>query len=484
MLLPPSSACSAISLLFALALAPHAQAQDVRSSTAITYQGQLRAGSAGSALSGTVDLEFRLFDAATAGTQIGPRLQADAVDLVGGRFAATLDFGVPVLSGPSRWLEISVRGPGDRDFTTISPRQLLTRPKYSVMDGASETASTPGPIGPQGPKGEPGPAGAQGARGEPGPAGPRGESGPPGPQGPKGEPGASPFLLSADVVSLATGRLVIGASSEQASDKRTVSILSESATALYAANRAWGGNAIEADITRGTGKAIQGRTASPDNGSAGIAGHATATTGVVSGVRGESSSPAGFGISAVNSSADGGIGLYASTASSSGRAISTLGAVHIDNRTAKTSSADALVVEGKDGRAAALTSDLVWYAYGFNNVSDRDLKHDFRSIDAASVLQRVAALPISEWSYRDDTIRHIGPTAQDFHAAFQVGTGDRTISTIDAQGVALAAIQALAQEQQELRGKITMSWQLHAASAAAGAAFALLVTGLIRTRRR
>jgi hypothetical protein len=484
MQMPFPSTRRALPLLFALALAPHAHAQEIRSSTAITYQGQLRAGSAGSSLSGTVDLEFRLFDAPSAGTQIGPRLQADVVDLIGGRFAATLDFGVTVLSGPARWLEISVRGPGDRDFTTISPRQLLTRPKYSVMDGASETAPTPGPTGPQGPKGEPGPPGAQGAKGEPGPAGPRGDSGPPGPQGPKGEPGASPFLLSADVVSLATGRLIIGASSEQSGDKRTVSIHSESATALYAANRAWGGNAIEADISSGTGKAIEGRTASPDNGSAGVAGRATATSGVVSGVRGESSSPAGFGISAINSSSDGGIGLYASTASSSGRAISTLGAVHIDNRTAKTSGADALVVEGKDGRAAALSSDLVWYAYGFNNVSDRAAKHDFRAIDPSSVLQRVADLPISEWSYRNDAVRHIGPTAQDFYSSFQVGSDDRTISTIDAQGVALAAIQALALEQRQMREKLGNFWQSHVAAAATGAAVMIAVHGVLRLRRR
>jgi hypothetical protein len=49
------------------------------------------------------------------------------------------------------------------------------------------------------------------------------------------------------------------------------------------------------------------------------------------------------------------------------------------------------------------------------------------------------------WSYKaqDPTIRHIGPTAQEFKAAFQVGEDDRHISTVDADGVALAAIQGL-----------------------------------------
>lgn len=462
-----------------------ASAQDVRSSTSITYQGQLRAGTAGTAISGTVDLEFRLFDAASGGTQIGPRLQADAVNLVAGRFAATLDFGVPVLSGPSRWLEISVRGPGDREFNTITPRQLLTRPKYSVMDGASDAAPVPGPQGPQGevgPAGPPGPQGAPGQTGPKGEPGPRGESGPAGPQGPKGDAGASPFILTSDVVSLATGRLIIGSSGEDADAKRAVTITSELATSLYATNRAWGGNAIEADITAGTGRAVEGRTSSPDNGSAGVAGRATASKGVVSGVRGESSSSSGFGISAVNSAADGGIGLYASTASPAGRAISALGSVHIDNRTARTAAADALVIEGKDGRAAALTSDLAWYAYGFNTVSDVHAKQNFRIIDADAILKRLRDIPITEWSYRGDSTRHVGPMAQDFHATFGVGSDERSISSIDAQGVAFAAIQALAQRQDELARVASHRQITHLGSAFLGAGIALGISWAFRRR--
>jgi hypothetical protein len=67
------------------------------------------------------------------------------------------------------------------------------------------------------------------------------------------------------------------------------------------------------------------------------------------------------------------------------------------------------------------------------------------SIDAREVLARVVALPISSWSYVFDepSVRHIGPMAQDFHAAFDVGGDERRIDPLDAQGVALAAIQAL-----------------------------------------
>ena len=87
------------------------------------------------------------------------------------------------------------------------------------------------------------------------------------------------------------------------------------------------------------------------------------------------------------------------------------------------------------------------------NASDRNLKDGFRPVDATSVLARVAALPIATWHYLSEgaDLRHIGPTAQDFHAAFGVGYNDTTIATVDADGVALAAIQALAKQNAELR---------------------------------
>ncbi len=44
--------------------------------------------------------------------------------------------------------------------------------------------------------------------------------------------------------------------------------------------------------------------------------------------------------------------------------------------------------------------------------------------------------------------RHIGPMAQDFHAAFGLGDNDKVISTTDMNGVAIAAIQGLNQKIQ------------------------------------
>jgi trimeric autotransporter adhesin len=66
-------------------------------------------------------------------------------------------------------------------------------------------------------------------------------------------------------------------------------------------------------------------------------------------------------------------------------------------------------------------------------------------VDPQFVLAQVAALPISTWNYLAETpaTRHMGPMARDFHAAFGLGDSDRHISTVDADGVALAAIQGL-----------------------------------------
>lgn len=85
--------------------------------------------------------------------------------------------------------------------------------------------------------------------------------------------------------------------------------------------------------------------------------------------------------------------------------------------------------------------------------SDRALKERVVPVDQRAILQRVAELPIASWNYtaQPPSIRHIGPMAQDFAAAFGVGESDKQINLLDANGVALAAIQALARENAEFR---------------------------------
>ena len=75
--------------------------------------------------------------------------------------------------------------------------------------------------------------------------------------------------------------------------------------------------------------------------------------------------------------------------------------------------------------------------------SDRNVKENFTAVDSQAVLAKVAMLPIQRWNYIGEVTPHIGPVAQDFYGAFAVGKDDRHISMVDADGVALAAIQGL-----------------------------------------
>jgi hypothetical protein len=77
--------------------------------------------------------------------------------------------------------------------------------------------------------------------------------------------------------------------------------------------------------------------------------------------------------------------------------------------------------------------------------SDRNAKENFAPVDERDILARLVTIPIETWNYRgeDPSVRHIGPMAQDFARVFGVGADDKRIHMIDANGVALASIQAL-----------------------------------------
>lgn len=107
---------------------------------------------------------------------------------------------------------------------------------------------------------------------------------------------------------------------------------------------------------------------------------------------------------------------------------------------------------GTTGGATLASGSGSW-----TSMSDRNAKENFAAVDAESVLDKVAALPLSTWNYKeqDRSIRHLGPMAQDFKAAFGVGETDIGITTVDADGVALAAIQGLNQKLEQKQAEIT-----------------------------
>ena len=88
------------------------------------------------------------------------------------------------------------------------------------------------------------------------------------------------------------------------------------------------------------------------------------------------------------------------------------------------------------------------------SLSDRNAKTNIVPLDDAAILAKVDTLPIDGWSYTSDTaVHHVGPMAQDFYAAFGTGIDDRHITSIDEDGVALAAIKALHRENDQLRSE-------------------------------
>lgn len=107
------------------ALAGHALGQ----SSTFTYQGNLTVS--GATYTGNADLRFRLYDAVTGGTQLGPQVELLTQPVANGQFTAGLDFGA-VFAGQDCWLEIDVRAEGEGGYVTLWPRQKITVAPYAM----------------------------------------------------------------------------------------------------------------------------------------------------------------------------------------------------------------------------------------------------------------------------------------------------------------------------------------------------------------
>jgi hypothetical protein len=95
------------------------------------------------------------------------------------------------------------------------------------------------------------------------------------------------------------------------------------------------------------------------------------------------------------------------------------------------------------------------HAPEFNPLSARSAKINVESIDPLIALEGVQSLEISTWEFREhDSGRHMGPMAGEFAETFGLGDDDESIATVDADGVALAAIQGLAQKLNEKDDRI------------------------------
>ena len=106
--------------------------------TAFTYQGRISDG--GNPANGNFQMQFKLFDAVSGGTQIGPTLNDVAVTAANGVFSAQLDFGSAPFSGADRWLEVAVRRNSGESYVALAPRTQLLPAPYAVRSLNSAAA--------------------------------------------------------------------------------------------------------------------------------------------------------------------------------------------------------------------------------------------------------------------------------------------------------------------------------------------------------
>lgn len=123
-------------LLTLLSLSGFAHAQG----TAFHYQGRLVEN--GVPATGLYDFIFISYDAEVEGNALGAPVALDAVAVSDGAFTATLDFGAGVFTGPTRWMEISVRVSGGDAHVPLAPRQALLPTPYAIFAASAASAAS------------------------------------------------------------------------------------------------------------------------------------------------------------------------------------------------------------------------------------------------------------------------------------------------------------------------------------------------------
>jgi len=107
---------------------------------------------------------------------------------------------------------------------------------------------------------------------------------------------------------------------------------------------------------------------------------------------------------------------------------------------------------------AALTTGVEVAPGGgsWSSISDVNRKENFEPLDGEEVLRQLREVPVMTWNYKtqDASIRHAGPTAQDFYAAFGLGESEQLINTVDIDGINMAAIKALEERTARQRERI------------------------------
>jgi trimeric autotransporter adhesin len=371
--------------------------------SAFTYQGWLQSG--GHPVSAACDFQFSLHEAVSGGAQLGSTQSMDAVVVAGGRFTVVLNegdqFGPRAFDGSARWLAIAVRCPaGVGGFINLTPRQALTAAPLAL--------SLPG------------------LRTEPN--------------------ASSPNVVGGHI----SNTVSVGFVGATIAGGGTTGLIN-SVTAHYGTVGGGYSNtagASFATVGGGQGNTAGGSFATVSGGQINTASGAAAT--VAGGVGNIASGSVSFAAGANARATHSGSWVWACSTcattyspASNTFAANATGRFWFGNVASAAGSITPTIGAGNfisTSTGARLTTAGVW-----TNASDRHSKTAFAPVDGVAVLNALADLPITSWTYNVESegIRHIGPTAQDFYAAFGLGDSDTSIGTVDADGVALAAIQGL-----------------------------------------
>ncbi len=493
--------------LFALALSsfstlPEALAQGT---TAFTYQGQLRDG--GTNANGNYSMVFKLHDALTSGNQVGPTVTLASQFITNGQFNASLDFGAvfegsarwleisvegnlltprtPVAPTPYSLYSAkagSVSNPTFLGTTGNTPLELYVNNTRALR--LEPATGSPNLIG--GYSGNVVSNGFIGAVIAGGGAATNPENGDPvqniiganfafigsgarnlitGEGGVIGGGFYNTVTNGTGVIAGGDGNLVGGSQAFIGAGSENVATGHNSVVAGGSGNRATGGNAFIGggqDNVAGTSSfsVVAGGKSNTASGNQSIVGGGDGNTAsgdysvVIGGLNNTASANFCFaGGTSANAthqgsfvwSSDGSssfssaaIGEFAVRAAGGFRFVCGPNSIAMLNNTVTIGNGDFRVPAGGASFRDPIT------AAAFNTTSDRNAKQDFAEVNGREVLAKVLALPIQTWAFKQDTaIRHIGPMAQDFRSAFGLGVDEKHIATVDADGVALAAIQGL-----------------------------------------
>ena len=393
-------------------------------------------------------------------------------------------------------------------FLPLSLSTGLVVRNADLLSGLIGPAGPAGPAGPTGPAGPggglPGPPGPQGPPGAAGLQGPPGLTGPPGPNGVVPTNATGAYDLSNDNGFVAPGTFGVGELGASGPGTRVVWYPAKAAfRAGFVAGTQWD----DANIGLFSTAFGQSTTASGLNSIAmGLSATATGNfsialgAGAVTTALGDSSLALGTAsASAQYSVAIGGFNARATgvrsfamgtNANTNGhRGAFVYGDASLPESEVMATADNQFVVRADGGTTFfsnnAMTAGVILTSGGgaFNNLSDARMKANFRDLDGKEILAGLAGMPIREWNYisQSSSVRHVGPTAQDFRAAFGLGDDDRTISTIDPAGIALRAIQALDVRTQETQTDLA---RLKEENAALKAELAALRQALLELKGR